>query len=558
MRIRPAVLVAAVLALSGLAWNLGGYALLEPDEGRNAEVMRELGQEAPWWLPQLNGLPYLDKPIVHFAAGALALRIFGTTEFAARLPSLVFTIGTLVLVAAFARRIAGPAAGWHAAILTAAAPLTLAYARTDIFDAALTCFATGAIVAFALGVAEAEDGRATGPWSLLGWGAVALGILTKGPIGLALPLLVALPWAAWRRRPGVVLDPAGMLLLLALVLPWVFAVSTAAPDFLRYVLFVETAQRMGSDVLGRTEPWWYFLPILAGAALPWTFVLLGALPDALRALRARRVDRWVVLGVLWILLPLLLFSISRSKRPQYMLPLVPPIAVLIALWWERRGARAGIRLGGGLAAVLGAALLLLAPHLTGWIATRPDVAIHIAPTARWLGALTGLAGVVALVCGPRSAWALPALVIPVAAIPFVAMPLMGAVGRDRSSRDVAGAIEPVLTAETEIVAIATYPLSLPFYLDRTLTLVTADGHELTSNYVVRHQRELRRRPGSTLRPPGWWEDALASCERPRVFIVPADSAAIRRRLETVMPLRAVARKYAVYGPCGLGALARVP
>jgi len=165
---------------------------------------------------------------------------------------------------------------------------------------------------------------------------------------------------------------------------------------------------------------------------------------------------------------------------------------------------------------------------------------------------------VALVCGPRSAWALPALVIPVAAIPFVAMPLMGAVGRDRSSRDVAGAIEPVLTAETEIVAIATYPLSLPFYLDRTLTLVTADGHELTSNYVVRHQRELRRRPGSTLRPPGWWEDALASCERPRVFIVPADSAAIRRRLETVMPLRAVARKYAVYGPCGLGALARVP
>jgi len=550
--------VAAVLALSGLAWNLGGYALLEPDEGRNAEVMRELGQEGPWWLPQLNGLPYLDKPIVHFAVGAVSLRIFGTTEFAARLPSLVFTLATVVLVGAFARRIAGPGAGWHAAILTAAAPLTLAYARTDIFDATLTFFVTGAIVAFGLGVAAAEEGRAAGPWSLTGWGAVALGILTKGPIALALPLLVALPWAAWRRRLGVVLDPAGMLLLLALVLPWVFAVSTVAPDFLRYVLFVETAQRIGSDVLGRTEPWWYFLPILVGAALPWTLVLLGAFPDGLRALRARRVDRWIVLGILWIVLPFLLFSVSRSKRPQYMLPLVPPVAVLVALWWDRRGARAGIRLGGGLAAVLGATLLLLAPHLSGWIATRPDVAIHIAPTARWLGALTGFAGAVALVCGPRSAWALPALVLPAAAIPVVAMPLMRAIGRDRSSRDVAAAVAPVVTAETEVVAIATYPLSLPFYLDRTLTLVTADGRELTSNYVVRHHRELRRRPGSSLRPSGWWEEALASCERPRVFLVPVDSAAIRRRLEAVMPLRAVARKYAVYGPCGLGALAQGP
>jgi hypothetical protein len=149
-------------------------------------------------------------------------------------------------------------------------------------------------------------------------------------------------------------------------------------------------------------------------------------------------------------------------------------------------------------------------------------------------------------------------VLPVAAIPVVAMPLMDAIGRDRSSRDVAEALRPVLTAETEIVAVGTYPLSLPFYLGRTFTLVTADGRELTSNYVVRRHERLRRAPGTTLRPPGWWRDALATCDRPRIFLVPADSVGLQRQLASAMAVRAVTRKYVVYGPCGIGTLARRP
>lgn len=548
--------MAAALALTGLVWDLGGYALLEPDEGRNAEVMRELAREGPAWLPRLNDLPYVDKPIVHFAAGAAALRLLGTTELAVRLPSLLFTLGTLAIVWAFARRLLGPAGGWHAAILTAASPFTIAYARTVIFDATLTFFVTGAIAAFALGVRAAEDDRPASRWSLLGWAALALGLLTKGPVALAVPLLVALPFAAWRRRPGVVLDAAGMLLLLAIVLPWLFAMSTVVPDFVRYVLLVETAQRVGTDVLGRSEPWWYFVPIVAGAALPWTLVLAAALPDGVRALRSRRLDRWVVLAVLWIALPLLLFSLSRSKRPQYVLPLVPPIALLVAWWWERRGAYTGARVGAALVA-LGAALVLLAPAIAGWVDARPEVAVRIAPTARWLGAVTSLGGLAALVLGPRAAWTLPALVLPVAAIPVIAMPLMDAIGRDRSSRDVARALAPVMTARTEIVAVGAYPLSLPFYLDRTLTLVTVDGRELTSNYVVRSHERLRRESAG-LRPPGWWEEALADCGRPRLFVVPVDSAAVARQLAAALPLRAAARKYTIYGPCGPPALARGP
>jgi hypothetical protein len=156
----------------------------------------------------------------------------------------------------------------------------------------------------------------------------------------------------------------------------------------------------------------------------------------------------------------------------------------------------------------------------------------------------------------RGTWALPALVLPVAAIPFVSMTLMDRIGEDRSSRAAAAAVRPFLTAESEIIAVATYPLSLPFYLGRTLTLATADGHELTSNYIVRRHERLRALAGSTLRPPGWWEEALATCDRPRLFVVPVDRRDVRDRLESSLALLAMTRKFAIYGPCGGGMLAR--
>lgn len=552
---RPA-LAAGVLVVAGLTWNLGGYALLEPDEGRNAEIMREMATGGPWWLPRLNALPYVDKPLVHFAVGAVAVRVLGASETATRLPSLLFTLGTLLVVGGLAWRTIGREAGWHAAIVTAATPFTLAYARTVILDATLTFFVTAALAAFFLAVEAHEHADR---WSLSGWAAVALGLLTKGPVALAFPLLVALPYAIWRRRLGVVLDPRGLLVLLALVLPWVFAMTTVVPDYARYVLAVETVERIGSDVLGRTEAWWYFLPVLVGAALPWTFLLPQALPEAVRGLRARRLDPRVVFALLWIVAPLVLFSLSRSKRPQYVLPLIPPVALLVALWWNRRGTRLpGARATGIAVSLVGASLMLLAPAVPAWFDTRAAVAAAIGPTAFRLGTVALLGGAAAAVAAARRSWALPALVLPVAAIPFVSVRLMEAIGDDRSSRAVAEAVRPFLTARTEVVAVATYPLSLPFYLGRTFILATEDAHELTSNYIVRRHDRMRARAGSTLRPPGWWREALVACTRPRMFVIATDAGAARDHLAGSLPLLGVTRKFAMYGPCGGGLLARTP
>jgi hypothetical protein len=553
--ILPLVLT-ALLAGGATAYGLGGYPLLEPDEGRNAEVAREMAETNQYVLPRLNGLPYLDKPVLYFAAGALAMEVLGPTETAARLPSLVFALLTVALVAWFARRLYGTDGAWTAAIACAASPFTLAYARTVIMDSAVTLWMTAAIAAWYLAAepptANRQPPTASRRWGVAGWAAAALGVLTKGPVALAVPLMVMVPYGAWRRRLGAIFDPVGLLVFLAIVLPWVFAVSRPVPDFLHYVLVVETGQRLATGALGRSEARWYFVAIFPAAALPWSVIVLASLR---RPAPARTWDPRVMLLCCWIVIPLLFFTLSQSKRPQYVLPLVPAVALAVAHVW-RDGRRVGAtRVAGGVMAALGAGLWLAGGPLSRVFPASPETAQLIPPTARWLGALALVAGGLAIIWSRRAGWSLAALAFPVLAIPVAGVPLLGAIARDRSSADVAAAMRPLLSPRTEIVAVGVYPLSLPFYLGRSLTLVTADGRELTSNYVPRRHDLLRLSPNATLRPPGWWEDALTFCDRPRLFVVPADARAVRDRLAETLPLVVTSRKVAVYGPCGGDALA---
>ncbi|PYO76397.1 MAG: dolichyl-phosphate-mannose--protein mannosyltransferase, partial [Gemmatimonadetes bacterium] len=137
-----------VLAAVALGWNVSGYRLFDPDEGRNAEVAREMSQSNDYVVPHLDGLPYLDKPIVYFAAAAAVMEVVGPTETAARLPAYLATLGTIALLVAFARRRWGDEAGWIAGLAYATMVLPLAYARTAIFDSTLTLCTTGAMLWF--------------------------------------------------------------------------------------------------------------------------------------------------------------------------------------------------------------------------------------------------------------------------------------------------------------------------------------------------------------------------------------------------------------------------
>jgi len=552
----------AVMLAGALLYGLGAYPLLEPDEGRNAEVAREMATTNDYVLPRLNGLPYVDKPILYFAVGAAVIELLGPTETAARIPSLLFTLATAALIAWFAGVLYGVTGAWAAPIAYAASPFTIAYARTVIFDSALTLWITSALAAFYMAATvpgDPKSGTTVRPalpawaWSTIAWAAMGLGVLTKGPVALAVPLLVVIPWAIWQGALRRVVDPVGLLAFVAVLLPWVLAMSRRVPDFLSYVLLVETAERLTTPNLGRTGPMWYFVPILFGAALPWTaFLLAGAEKPG-----ARPHDRRTVFLLLWLAIPLLFFTLSQSKRPQYVLPLVPAMALLVATRWQDGTARRrGGRAAGIVLTALGVALVVTRTGLADLVPSSVEVAGTIPATALGLGVLCVASGVAAFTTARRSTLLLPALVLPVAAIPFMAMPLMRAIGADRSSAALAQTLNAAVTEQAEVVAIGVYPLSLAFYLGRPLVLATADGRELTSNHVPRQLERLRRVPGSPLRPAAWWEEALALCDRPRVFVVRQDDARARARLASSLPLIGQTRTVAAYGPCGLATLAR--
>ncbi len=570
------------LVAAAFLFNLSAYPLLDPDEGRNAEVAREMAATGDYLHPRLDGLPYVDKPVVFYAATAVFIRILGATELAVRLPPFLFTLATLAVVGWWGRRLFGPPAGWIAAIVAGASPLTLAFARTVIMDSALTLWVTVAMVGFheATETGRRVDGwtggehRGSSPvypptrlpvgvwWSAVGWISLALGVLTKGPIALALPLMVVVPYAAWRRRLRAVFDPVGLLLFLALVLPWARTMANQAPGYLRYVLGTETFLRLTTPALERTGPWWYFVPVLVLGGFPWTVGLLGAGKHVVRRMSGwadGRMDRGrTVFLALWIVIPLMFFSLSQSKRPQYVLPLVPPVALLVAATWQDRASAHPLIRSSALAlGLLGACILLGHSFVAGAIRHLPtSVALEIPATARWLGTVALASGITAWFAASRPAAALLALALPTLAVPVVGGPLLRAVGRDRSAAELARSILATVPLRTEIVGVGAYPPSLPFYLGGTVLVATRDGAELTSNYLRWSVDLWRRVPGTPLRPADWWRDALQECDRPRAFVIRADDAAARALLAGTLPAIAETRKYAAYGPCGRTDLAQ--
>ncbi len=535
------------IAVIALSIHLGGFPLLDPDEGRNAEVGREMALTNDYVMPRLDGLPYLDKPIVYFAAEAAAMEVLGPTETAARLPALLFTIATAAAAWWFARRLWGEAEAWLAFIATLASPLSVAFSRTVIFDSALAFFITVALMGFFLAVEEGAGGRAQGAGgfpadaravartssaprplrpapSVIAWVAIGLGVITKGPVAIALPLLVAVPYAIARKRVRAIFPLLGLVLFVAVIAPWVVLISKQVPDFLNYVLVVETTQRLTTGALKRTGPPWYFVPYLLGGALPWTFVLFGQKLD--------RRDRGVVYLLLWIAIPFLFFSLSQSKRPQYILPLVPAVALLVARVWCE--ARRGTRIAAAVLILFGGACIAALRY----VHLRDEFAAGAQATAISFGVCAIAGGVIAFAFVNRRWISFVALSLPILATPLCANPLLNALAARRSTK----ALMARIPADAEVVGIEAFTGSMAFYLRRPIVVISPDGAEFTSNYIIRHYGRFAGSPA--LQPPAALDAALA---QRAVFIVREGDAANRAKL-AARGLRVLAEgaHYAVY------------
>jgi 4-amino-4-deoxy-L-arabinose transferase-like glycosyltransferase len=311
-----------------LFFQVGAAALFEPDEGRNSEKAREILVLQDWLTPHENFHPVLDKPIFFYWLIALSFKLFGISEWAARLPSALAALGCVGLVYYFARAHWGRwQALWSALILLTSAEFFI-LARVVIFDMPLTFFLTLALGAF-YDAGHSENIQRRRLMCLLLYSALGAATLIKGLIGIVVPgmviffyLLLGQQWSMLRR---IYLFP-GALLFLALVLPWYLEAGARNDGYLRYYFWDEHFGRFTGSDFDRSQPWYYFIIVGLVGFFPWTLLL----PFLATGYRRKPLDDKTLFLVLWVALPFLFFSLSKSKLPHYILPIFPALAVLIA------------------------------------------------------------------------------------------------------------------------------------------------------------------------------------------------------------------------------------
>lgn len=338
----PAVLVTIVSLLLGLGF-LGTRAIWDPDEGRYTNVALNMLDSGDWVHPRRNDdVGHWTKPPVTYWAIAASTGLFGRNAWGARLPIALSYLTSVLLAWRIGLRLAPGAQAFTA--LVYATMFVPAFSSqiitTDFILAALQTLAMAAYV-------EARFGRRDTfrRWIALMWFAFALAFMTKGPPAL-LPLLaiVAFEFLSPPPRPSRVLFASEALIFLAMALPWYVIVIVGEPGLLEYFVGAEVVGRFASDQFDRHGEWYGWLKIygvtLLLGTLPWTWLLLRwvrTLPAQIRGwgAPATRVEQAPALFLaLWVLLPLLVFCLARSRMPLYILPLFVPIAVIVARQWQ--------------------------------------------------------------------------------------------------------------------------------------------------------------------------------------------------------------------------------
>jgi dolichol-phosphate mannosyltransferase len=311
------------------------YPLLEPDEGRYAEIAREMAQTDEWIVPQLHYEPYLDKPPLFYWLVAASFELFGPSPAAARMVPTTATLLTILAIYLLGQRFLG----WRRAFV-AATLLTLTWGfiqcgRFLIIDSVFTLFLTLALLT---GYEAVRTGRLLRGWWLLSASCCALAFLTKGPTAclLVLPPLLAgvcldrrLSKPAWKAWAGYL----GVVLLISL--PWFIAMTWRVEGFLHYFVVDQHLARFWKGQY-HAKPWWYFLPILFVKGMPWSLLLfpfcrfLGSRKSSTAATRPQAWGYFLLAG-LWCLV---FFSASKGKLPTYILPAVPMLAIVLGSYLD--------------------------------------------------------------------------------------------------------------------------------------------------------------------------------------------------------------------------------
>jgi len=355
---------------------LGRGAITDSDEAFYAEASREMVQSGDWLTPQYNFEPRFQKPVLYYWLAASAFRLGGISEAAARVPSALAGLGLVLLTYGCGRRWFRPRVGLVAGLIVATNFGYFMIARLALPDLLLAaCVSLATWAGLEALRPRGPQGAAPGRWLVVAAAAAGLGVLTKGPVGVALPALVfvgsALLVQDWRAPDGATPFSGRQLALatgvfLAVALPWYLAMTDRHGLAYLHRFFVdENLQRFVTERYNRRRTFGLYVPIVLGGLLPWSFFMWSWVGAAARVARRRAAlvpDEWRL--VLWAGLPLAFYTLSVGQQPRYILPVLPPLAILLAhsmTWRLQRAEAAGRRAEPSLAwATTAGGLVLLA------------------------------------------------------------------------------------------------------------------------------------------------------------------------------------------------------
>ena len=322
--------------------------LAVPDEGRYGEIGRWMLQSGDWLTPRLNGLPFFHKPPFLYWLEAISLATFGVNELALRLVPALHVGLMLIVLYLSTRTISTEQIARRAAIMLGTSLTFLVGGQYINHDMAVAAWIGVAIWCFAFAFMAGDKPNAT--LARLGFVACAFGMLSKGLIGIALPGLVIFIWLLWTRQFKKMLYLpwfSGLALFAAIALPWFVMAQQKYPQLFNYMFIGQQFNRYTAATYNNPQPWWFYLLSVVLLLFPWVFFALNQvrrpLAQAPKAAPLIAKAWWSLLWI-WAVAIMTFFSIPNSKLIGYVLPVMPALALLSALGWERsmaHRARAG-------------------------------------------------------------------------------------------------------------------------------------------------------------------------------------------------------------------------
>lgn len=493
--LHPATGLAFVIIFALLWFGTLNYRHLIPsDEGRYAEMAREMLLTGDWITPRYNGYKYFEKPPLQIWATAATFQFFGMGEWQARLWSGLTGFFTILLIGFTGSRIYNARAGWLAAIVLASSPMWIISGHFNSLDMGLSAFLVAALCSLLL-AQNAQSKTQLRNWMWACWIFMALATLSKGLIGAAIPAMVfvaysisAWDWKIWTRLKLI----SGIAIYLVITAPWFVMVALRNPEFLEFFFIHEHLQRFTQDAHSRTGPIYYFVPLLLIGILPWVFQIPGAIAQAWQERQRGFSSSWLL--VCWFAVIFAFFSVSQSKLPGYIIPIFPALALLIGNRLDRiLGDTNSLTLSWKLQmmgfAVLGFSGFFFLSEISQQ--ARPDEIEAYAQYTYWvITALIALVGfsLVAVTQTKRNGLA---SILSFASGFFLCAIIAGTghetLGRAVSGIDLANRVKASIPPNVNLYSVRLLDHTMPFYLNRTMIMVE-DPDEL--RFGVTAQPEL--------------------------------------------------------------------